>query len=112
VLFRISVEERTVAELRGFATMLVDELAFSHEQDVTAGRSPLECQHHLRKGIELSRGIYGQRVAGAQRGAAEFFNEELVTRAEAAADSPFQRDVSSILGTGGAARGRVVAMRR
>ena len=113
VLFRISVEQRTVEELRGFAGMLVEELAFSHTQDVNAGMSSLECQHRLRKGVELSRGIYEQRVAGENRTAAAFFNDELVAKAEAAPDSPFQRDLSSILGTAASpSRGRVVTMKR
>jgi hypothetical protein len=113
VLYRIFVEQRTVAELRGFAAMLVEELAFSHGQDVSAGLSSLECQHRLRTGLELSRGIYGQRVAGAPSAAAAFFNEELAARAEAATDSAFQRDLSGILGpTALPSRGRVVSMRR
>ena len=114
VLFRISVEHRTVAELREFAAMLVEELAFSHAQDVEAGMSSLECQHRLRNGVELSRGIYGQRAAGAPRDAATFFSEELAAKFEAApADSPFQRDMASALGAiGSPSRGRVVTMRR
>jgi hypothetical protein len=112
VLFRISEDQRTVTELRGFAVMLVEELAFSHAQDVSAGMSSLECQHRLRKGVELSRGIYAQRVAGEHRAAAAFFNDELVAKAEAATDSPFQRDLSSVLGTATSpSRGRVVTMK-
>ena len=114
VLFRISVEHRTVAELREFAAMLVEELTFTHAQDVEAGLSSLECQHRLRNGVELSRGIYGQRAAGAPRAAAEFFSEEITARLDASPiDSRFQRDMAGALGTvGSPSRGRVVSMRR
>jgi hypothetical protein len=112
VLFRISEEQRTVAELRGFAAMLVEELAFSHAQDVGAGMSALECQHRLRKGVELSRGIFSQRAAGDRLGAA-YFNEALAAAVEAPTGSPFERDLASALGTiGSPSRGRVVTMRR
>ena len=114
VLFRISVEHRTVAELREFAAMLVEELTFAHAQDVEAGLSSLECQHRLRNGVELSRGIYGQRAAGAPRAVAEFFSEELTAKMDASPiDSRFQRDMAGALGTvGSPSRGRVVTMRR
>jgi len=113
VLLRVGVHQTVIAELREFASLLVDELEYAHMGDLNAGKNPLERQQGLRDSLERSRRIYAQRAARDGHAATALLEEHLWKVIEGRGESPFSGDLAAVLGSMGAApRASVLTMRR
>ena len=98
VLVRIGIEQKTLAELREYVTMLVNEVEYAYTLDADGGRSRLECQRRLAEALECTRRIYAQRVARESHVAgAALLEERLAAVVDARGDTPFAQDLAPML---------------
>jgi hypothetical protein len=111
VLVRISVEQKTTQDLRGFAAALVAELEYTYTVEAEAGRNRLECQQRLKDALLTARKKYADRAAGDSQ-AAGVFDDQLAATLAAKKESAFGRDLASLLGTSRQRGGNIVAMFR
>jgi len=105
VLLRIATEQKTMTELREYATMLVNEIEYGYNSDVDAGRTPSECVTRLKDALECTRRIYSQRVAGEKPAAETLLDEQLGAVIGARTKTPFGRDLASLVQAGTGAKG-------
>lgn len=103
VLLRISADQRALAELREYATMLMNEVEYTYTADVDAGKPDIECQNHLKEALECTRRVYAQRIAREGPAAALLLEERLAAMARARIETPFGRDLAAIVRSPGQA---------
>jgi hypothetical protein len=97
LLVRISVEGAASQDLRGFAASLVAQLEYNYKAEADAGRNRLECQQRLKAAVLAARRRYAQRVKGSSTGAG-LLDEQLASTMTAKKDTPFGRDLESVIG--------------
>ena len=113
VLLRVEIDLKRVAELREFATLLVDEMEYAHVADAEAGHGALERQQGLTVSLDRSRRIFAQRAARESHGAAAVLEEHLKAVIKARSETVFGRDLAAVTGlANGTPRGSVLSMRR
>ena len=111
VLVRISVEQKTTQDLRGFAAALVAELEYTYTVEAEAGRNRLECQGRLKDALLNARKKFADRAAGDSQ-AAGLFDDQLAATLNAKKESAFGRDLAALLGSSRHRGGNIVAMFR
>lgn len=112
VLLSVALDEKAETDLRKFTSLLIDEMELAHNADASAGKNALERQQTLRHKLESSRRMHAERTNN-DVGAASTFEEHLASVAEARPDSPFGRDLATVLGLNPKGqRSSVVSMRR
>jgi hypothetical protein len=111
VLVRISVEQKTTQDLRGFAAALVAELEYTYTVEAEAGRNRLECQGRLKDALLNARKKFADRAAGDSQ-AAGLFDDQLAATLNAKKESAFGRDLAALLGSSRQRGGNIVAMFR
>ena len=93
-LDRLTVELKTMGELRAYARMLLDEVEYVYRADVSARKSDTERTERLTENLRCARQIYQQRVA-VEGPAMALLIEEVITAAIAAkAGTPFGRELA------------------
>jgi predicted nucleic acid-binding Zn-ribbon protein len=83
VLMRLSSELKIFAELRAYATSLLDELDEMYQADATARKAVKELHARLKANLDCARTIFQARVETECPEAAPLFEEQLATAIEA-----------------------------
>jgi hypothetical protein len=96
VLLRAGTDQKQVAELKAYATMLLDEMEYGYAADAEAGYSEAECRRRLMEALECSRRIFAGRTAGEGAEAAAIFDEKLAATVEARNGTRFGRDLAGV----------------
>jgi hypothetical protein len=91
-------ELKALAELRAYATSLVQEIEQMYVSDVGAGKSGQELQSRLKANVEYARSIYTNRVSLEGADAAALLDDQLAALVESQNDTPFARDLALIIG--------------
>jgi hypothetical protein len=110
-LIRVTMEQKSLGELREYAATLVSELEFAHSADADTGRNPLERQRRLRSDLDSARRIYAQRTAREGPLAAAFLDERLAEVMRGRRETIFAGDLAAVLGAPAAAPQNVVMFR-
>jgi len=104
LLMRLTNELKTLAELRAYATSLLQEIQQMYEADVTAGKAGQELQSRLKANLEYARSIYTNRVSLEGADAAALLDDQLSAMIEAQRSAPFGRDLAVTVGRKDAGR--------
>jgi hypothetical protein len=95
-LERLTIELKTLAELRSYAKMLLDEVEYVYAADLNAGKSDAERQARMQENLRCARQIYQQRVASEGPAAAMVLEQQIKASAEAKSESPYGRDLAFV----------------
>jgi hypothetical protein len=71
-------DEKSHADAKQIARLLISEIKLYHEDEVKAGRANADLYSRLQADIEGAREQYRQRVSTARLGNTDYFHEELV----------------------------------
>lgn len=113
VLLRVSIQQKSLAELREFTTRLVDQIERTHTADMKAGRNVLERQQGLKDNLERSRRIYAERTVREDHSAGAILQEHLTTVLDRRRETAFGQDLAVVLGSPSrASRASVLTMPR
>jgi hypothetical protein len=93
----LSAELKVLAELRAYATLLLDEVEYMYSADVGAGKKDNELQHRLHDNLQCARQIYSQRVAKEGPAAAQLLEERLQVVLDGRKKTPFGRDLKAVI---------------
>lgn len=100
LLMRHTHELKTLAELRQYATTLVQEAKEMYLADAEAGKSAELLRSRLKDNLECASQLYAYRAAMEGTAAAALLDEQI--GAELQESSPFARDLAAVIGgTGG-----------
>jgi chromosome segregation ATPase len=97
LLLRLTHELKTIADLREYATQLIQEAAQMHAADATAGRNADEIRRRLKGTIDWARQLFAERVTLAGGLGAGVLEEQIGTNLEKQA-TPFARDLAAVVG--------------
>ena len=99
LLMRHTNELKALAELRAYASSLVQEIEQMYVSDVGAGKSGHELQSRLKGNVDYARSIYANRVALEGADASALLDDQLAALLEAQHSTPFLgADLSAIIG--------------
>lgn len=93
---RLSQELKMLAELREYATMLLQEADQMYAADVEAGRNEAERRRRLQETIDCARQLYAQRAALEGAAAATLLDEQIAIQAASA--TPFAHELAAVAG--------------
>jgi hypothetical protein len=100
---RLVNAERSLAELNGYAGMLLEEVEGLYLADVAGGHDEATLRARVLDNLQTARRIYAQRVEHEAPAAASFLEERIVAVARAQRTTPFGRDVLEVAFNDGAA---------
>ena len=95
-LERLTVELKAVGELRAYAQMLLDEVEYVFNADVTANVSVAERRDRLTENLRCARQIYGQRVTLEGPAAVSVLDQVLSQIFDTKGESAFGRELAEI----------------
>jgi hypothetical protein len=95
-LDRLTVELKTMGELRAYARMLLDEVEYVYRADVSARKPDSERLERLTENLRCARQIFQQRVAVEGPSMSGLLEEVLASVMAAKASSPFGREIGSV----------------
>jgi hypothetical protein len=95
-LDRLTIELRTVNELRAYAQMLVDEVEHVFNVDAIANLGRSERRERLTENLRCARQIYAQRVTLEGPAAQSVLDEVLSQVLDAKSDTPFGRELADV----------------
>jgi hypothetical protein len=95
LLTNLSTNLVALAELRQYATMLVNEIEHIYHADASAGKHAEELQSRMRENLQCARQIYAQRATPEGLFAASLLEEQLALQAQSG--TPFGRDIAALL---------------
>ena len=95
-LERLTIELKTVNELRAYAQMLMDEVEYVFNADTTAGVAVTERRERLGENLRCARQIYSQRVTLDGPAAAAVLDEVMLRMLDAKGDTPFGRELADV----------------
>jgi hypothetical protein len=98
LLTRVAEQAKASAELSEYATLLLHELEQTYSADGQVSTD--ERLQHLRDNIDYARQLYAQRAATEGPRVAAFFEQQLLAAAEMQGDTPFGRDIGTVVGDG------------
>lgn len=98
LLMRLTTELKALAELREYATTLLNEVEHMFVSDVEAGRKDGELRNRLKDNVECARRIYAQRVVVEGPAAAPLLEERLAALIEAQHGTAFGKELSAVVG--------------
>lgn len=104
---RLSQELKMLAELREYASMLLQEADQMYTADVEAGKSDTDRRRRLQETIDCARQLYAQRAALEGAAAATLLDEQIAIQAASA--TPFARELASVAGLDQAEQSRRTA---
>jgi hypothetical protein len=96
ILLRAGTDQKQVAELKAYATMLLDEMEYGYTADAEAGYTELECRRRLMEALECSRRIFAGRTAGEDAEAAAILDQKLAATVEVRNGTRFGRDLAGV----------------
>jgi hypothetical protein len=96
-LDRLTIELKTISELRAYAKMLLDEVEYVYTADVKEGRPDADRQARLQENLRCARQIYQQRVTVEGPAAAVLLDEHIAETTTAKASSSYGRDLARAL---------------
>jgi chromosome segregation ATPase len=97
LLLRLTHELKTIADLREYATQLIQEAAQMHAADATAGRNAEEVRRRLKGTMDWARQLFGERVTLAGGLGTAVLEEQIAVNIEKQA-TPFARDLAAVVG--------------
>lgn len=103
-LERLTIELKTLAELRAYAQMLLDEVEYVFEADTTSVNAE-ERSGRLRENLRCARQIYLQRVTLEGPAAASVLDEVVARIVEKKAETAFGRELANLENAAGARSG-------
>ena len=95
-LERLTVELKAVGELRAYAQMLLDEVEYVFNADVTANVSVPERRDRLTENLRCARQIYGQRVTLEGPAAASVLDQVLSQILDTKGETAFGRELAEV----------------
>jgi hypothetical protein len=95
-LDRLTIELKTMGELRGYAKMLLDEVEYVYRADVSARKSDAERLERLTENLRCARQIYLQRASVEGPVMTTLIEEVLAATVAAKSATPFGRELASI----------------
>ena len=95
LLMQLTDELKTLAALREYAAMLLQEARQMHSADTQAGRRPDEVRRRLEDTLDCARQLYSQRAALEGTSAAGLFDEQIAAALELEADTAFALDLAA-----------------
>ena len=95
-LDRLTIDLRTVNELRAYAQMLVDEVEYVFNADTIANLGVSERRERLTENLRCARQIYAQRVTLEGPAAQSVLDEVLSQMLDAKGDTPFGRELADV----------------
>jgi hypothetical protein len=98
LLTRLTKELKTLAELREYATILLQEAQQMFAADADAGKSGEELRLRLRDNIDCARQLYAQRAALEGAAATTLLDEQISALLHDHADTPFARELAALAG--------------
>lgn len=96
-LDRLMIEMKAGAELRAYATMLIDEAEYVYNSDVAAGKSDQERLAGLQENIRCARQIFAQRITAEGPAAASLLDDVVAERLRTQSGSGFANDLGHLL---------------
>jgi hypothetical protein len=111
MLAKLSAELESVAELRNYATLLLNEIEYMYTADVTSGTEGDELRTHLRDNLDCAKRLYSQRIESEGLTGAPALDEQLASFIDSKAGTPFGQDLAIVAGRAEAAPGRRSARR-
>jgi chromosome segregation ATPase len=97
LLLRLTHELKTLADLREYATQLLQEAAQMHSVDAAAGKNADEVRRRLKGTIDWARQLFAERVTLAGGLGAAVLDEQIGASLEKQA-TPFAKDLASVVG--------------
>jgi hypothetical protein len=95
-LDRLTIELKTIAELRSYAKMLLDEVEYVYAADASARRPDSERQDRLQENLRCARQIYQQRVTMEGPAVGALLEAHIAAAITAKAGAPFGRDLALV----------------
>jgi hypothetical protein len=95
-LDRLTVELKTVGELKAYAKMLLDEVEYVYRADVSAKKSDAERVERLTENLRCARQIYQQRAAVEGPMMTALIEDVLAATVAAKSSTPFGRELASV----------------
>jgi len=92
-LERLTIELKTIGELRAYAQMLLDEVEYVFDADTTAGMNVDDRRERLKENLRCARQIYGQRVTLEGPAAASVLDDVLARILDAKGETPFGQEL-------------------
>jgi len=96
-LDRLTIELKTISELRAYAKMLLDEVEYVYTADAGAAKPDAERQAHLQENLRCARQIYQQRVTVEGPAVAVLLDEHIAETITGKASTPYGRDLARAL---------------
>jgi hypothetical protein len=97
LLLRLTHELKTIADLREYATQLIQEAAQMHAADAAAGKNAEEVRRRLKGTMDWARQLFGERVTLAGGLGTAVLEEQIAVSSEKQA-TPFARDLAAVVG--------------
>lgn len=110
-LDRLTIELKTISELRDYAKMLLDEVEYVYTADANAAKPEAERQARLQENLKCARQIYQQRVTVEGPAVAALLDEHIAETITSKASSPYGRDLARALAASQASPQRSTARR-
>jgi hypothetical protein len=98
ILVPLARDLKVLAELRQYATTLVNEIEYMYQADVAGGKNDGALQASLMDNVDCARRIYAQRIESEAPTAAGLIEEQLSALMQARTATPFGRDLARIAG--------------
>jgi hypothetical protein len=95
-LDRLTIELRTVNELRAYAQMLIEEVEYVFNADTIANLGLPERRERLTENLRCARQIYAQRVTLEGPAAQSILDEALSQMLDAKGDTAFGRELADV----------------
>ena len=95
-LERLTIELKTIGELRAYAQMLLDEVEYVFDADTTAGMNVDDRRERLKENLRCARQIYGQRVTLEGPAAASVLDDVLARILDAKGETPFGQELLDV----------------
>lgn len=95
-LERLTIELKSVGELRAYAQMLLDEVEYVFNADTAASVGGQERRQRLTENLRCARQIYGQRVTLEGPAAASVLDEVLSHMLDKKGDTAFGRELAEV----------------
>jgi chromosome segregation ATPase len=99
LLLRLTHELKTIADLREYATQLIQEAAQMHAADAAAGKNADEVRRRLKGTIDWARQLFAERVTLAGGLGTAVLEEQISVNVEKQA-TPFAKDLAAVIGRG------------
>jgi hypothetical protein len=96
-LDRLTIELKTISELRAYAKMLLDEVEYVYTADANAAKPDAERQARLQENLRCARQIYQQRVTVEGPAVAALLDEHIAETITGKASSAYGRDLARAL---------------